>query len=130
MIALLAVLAMATAGCTKSNTDQVDMIVDVTCDEFTAQQHISKEVEIPLNGLLVVSLCSNPTTGFQWSETAQIIDQTILEQMDHESVSPKGKVAPGVPGGEIWTFKATEKGTTKVSIEYSRPWEGGERGGE
>jgi len=35
--------------------------------------------------------------------------------------------APGTPGKEVWTFKTLKKGTTEVSMEYSRPWEGGEK---
>ena len=130
-MAMLVILTLVAGGCVKSNPHPVEMTVDVTCDEFMAQQHISKEVEVPLNGLLTVTMCSNPSTGFQWSETAQIVDQTILKQIEHEFVSPAAKgdktPAPGTPGEEIWTFKATGKGTTQVSMEYSRPWEGGEK---
>ncbi|MFC1956144.1 protease inhibitor I42 family protein [Chloroflexota bacterium] len=129
---MLIILAMAAAGCVRSNPHPVEMKVDVTCDEFMAQKHISKEVEVPLNGQLVVTLCSNPTTGFQWSETAQIVDQTILGQLNHKFVSPEANgdkaPAPGTPGAELWAFKATEKGTTQITMEYSRPWEGGEKG--
>ena len=124
---MLVILALVAVGCLKSNPHPMEMTFDVTCDEFMAQQHISKAVEVPLNGQLVVTLCSNPSTGFQWSETAQIVDQTILEQIEHEFVSPEAKEdktpAPGTPSEEMWTFKATGKGTT----EYSRPWEGGEK---
>jgi len=35
----------------------------------------------------------------------------------------------GAPGKEVWTFKALKKGTTKIAMEYSQPWEGGEKGG-
>ncbi|MFC1894125.1 protease inhibitor I42 family protein [Chloroflexota bacterium] len=129
---MLVIVTLVAAGCVKSNPHPVEMTVDVTCDEFMAQKNMSEEVEVPLNGQLVVTLCSNPTTGFQWSETAQIVDQTILEQMEHKFVSPEAKSdkapAPGTPGEELWTFKATGKGTTQVSMEYSRPWEGGEKG--
>jgi len=131
VMAMLVILTLVAAGCVKSNPHPVEMTVDVTCDEFMAQNHISKEIEVPPNGQLVVTLCSNPSTGFQWSETAQIDDQTILKQIAHELVSPEDKgdktPASGTPGEEIWTFKATGKGTTQVSMEYSRPWEVGEK---
>ena len=102
--------------------------VDVSCDDFMANNHISKEVQIAVDGTLTVTLCSNPTTGFSWSETAQISDQTVLQQTSHESVSPEDTGMVGAPGQEVWTFKTLEKGTAKVSMEYSRPWEGGEKG--
>ena len=92
------------------------------------QHHISQEVKVPVDGSLTVTLCSNPTTGFQW-ESAKITDQTVLERVDHKFVSPESEPPPppGTPGQEIWTFKALKKGTSTISMEYSRPWEGGEK---
>jgi inhibitor of cysteine peptidase len=34
---------------------------------------------------------------------------------------------PGTAGQEVWTFKAFKTGKSTISIEYSRPWEGGEK---
>ncbi len=102
--------------------------LEVSCDEFMQQQHISQEVEVAAGDSLIVTLCSNPTTGFQWSETAQISDQTVLQQLDHKFVSPEETGVVGAPGQEVWTFEALKKGTSSVSMEYSQPWEGGEKG--
>ena len=60
----------------------------VSCDDFYKERHISKEVEVPVGGSLTVTLCSNPTTGFQWSELAQISDESVLQQTDHEFSIP------------------------------------------
>jgi predicted secreted protein len=106
--------------------------VEASCDHFNQQEHISKDVEVPVGDSFTVALCSNPSTGFQWSEMAEVSDQTVLRQTDHKFVAPEGEEgeppAPGTPGQEIWTFEALEKGTCNVSMEYSRPWEGGETG--
>jgi len=106
--------------------------VAASCDDFMKNQHISKEVKVPVDGSLTVTLCSNPTTGFQWAESAQISDQTVLQQMGHKFVAPEAKgdepPAPGTAGQEVWTFKALKEGTSTISMEYSRPWEGGEKG--
>lgn len=104
----------------------------VTCDEFMANQFISKTIEISVGQMFGVILCSNPSTGFQWSETAQIDGPTLLQQTHHYYQAP-GEVdskppAPGTPGKEEWTFKALKAGTSKMYLEYSRPWEGGEKG--
>ena len=111
-----------------SVTNQVS--VDVSCDDFMKQKHISQEVEIAADGSLTVTLCSNPSTGFEW-ESAKISDQTVLQQVSHEFVAPEATgdkpPPPGTPSKEVWTFKALKKGTSTVSIEYSRPWEGGEK---
>jgi len=103
--------------------------VEVSCDDFMKLQHISEEVEVAVDGSLTVTLCSNPTTGFQW-ESPQITDQTVLEQVDHKLVMPESEPPPppGTPGQEVWTFKALREGKSTISIAYSRPWEGGEKG--
>jgi len=100
--------------------------VEVSCDDFMKDKHIAKEVQVPADGSLTVTLCSNPTTGFEW-ESAEITDQAVLQQTDHKFVPPEGDV-PGAAGQEVWTFKPLKKGTSTVSMEYSRPWEGGEKG--
>ena len=102
--------------------------VEVSCDDFMRANHISQEVEVAVDGSLTVTLCSNPTTGFQWVESAQISDQTVLQQTDHKFVPPEETGVAGAAGKEIWTFQALKKGTSTISMEYSRPWEGGEKG--
>ena len=84
---------------------------------------ISKKADIAADGTLTVTLCSNPTTGFQWSESAQISDTTVLQQTDHKFVSPEDTGVVGAAGKEVWTFKALKQGTSTVYMEYSRPWE-------
>jgi inhibitor of cysteine peptidase len=49
-----------------------------------------------------------------------------VEQTGHEYVAPTSDLM-GAPGKEVWTFKALEKGTTIIAMQYSRPWEGGEQ---
>jgi len=113
-----------------SAAEQAQVSVDI--DDFMEVQHISQEVEVAVDGSLTVTLGSNPTTGFLWSESAEISDQTVLQQTAHEFIAPEDEgdepPAPGTAGKEVWTFKALKKGTTEVSMEYSRPWEGGEKG--
>ena len=103
--------------------------VEVSCDDFYKQADISQEIKVPADSSLTVTLCSNPTTGFQWEE-AQISDQTVLQQTDRKFVGPESEPPPppGTPGQEVWTFQALKKGTSTVSVQYSRPWEGGEKG--
>lgn len=102
--------------------------VDASYDDFMKNQHISKEAEVAVDGSLTVTLCSNPTTGFQWSGSAQISDPATLQQTNHEFVPPEASGVAGAAGKEIWTFKALKKGESSISMEYSRPWEGGEKG--
>jgi len=99
--------------------------VEVPCDEFMATGNVTGELEVNAGDLFTVALCSNPTTGFQWSETAQIGDATVVEQTGHQFVPP-GEQPIGAAGQEIWTFQALQPGTTTIAMEYSRPWEEGE----
>jgi inhibitor of cysteine peptidase len=107
--------------------------VEVSCDAFIelqpGERNISKEVNVDVGDSFTVTLCSNPTTGFLWSETAQISDQTVLNQTDHKLVMPESEPLPppGSPGKEVWTFQALKKGTSTIPMAYSRPWEGGEK---
>ena len=105
--------------------DEEQASVEVSCDEFAGDQHISGEVEVEVGDSFTVALCSNQTTGFQWSESAQIDDETIVEQTNHIFISPEEPQTVGDAGQEVWTFQALQEGTTTVKMEYSQPWEGG-----
>ena len=104
--------------------------VEVSCDEFNDNPHINQMLEVQVGETFEVKLCSNPSTGFRWSEEAQISDPAVLQQEDHKFIGPESKPPPppGTPGQEMWTFKALKKGSSIIYLEYSRPWEGGEQG--
>ena len=92
--------------------------IEVSCDDFMQQKHISQETEVNVGDSFKVVLCSNPSTGFQWSETASIGDTTVLKQTEHAFVTPEQEPPPppGTPGQEVWTFEALGEGT--VTIPY------------
>ena len=104
--------------------------VEVSCDEFNDNHDINQMLEVQSGEIFEVNLCSNPTTGFQWLEEAQISDSVVLKQEDHKFIGPESEPPPppGTPGQEVWTFKALKKGSSTIYLEYSRPWEGGEKG--
>ena len=124
VVAVISILLLACSPAAKQAS------VEVPLDDFTSQNHISREVTVNAGDSFTLTLGSNPTTGFTWPDEAQIGDQTVLQQTDHKLLVPDSDLPPppGTPGKELWTFKALKKGTTKVSMEYSRPWEGGEKG--
>ena len=101
--------------------------VTVSCDDFSAQPNATKQLTVVAGDSFTVTLCSNATTGYQWSESAQISDTTVVQQLSHETVAPKDTGLVGAPGAEVWTFKALKKGTSNITMGYSRPWEGGEK---
>jgi inhibitor of cysteine peptidase len=123
-IFVMLILSLWLAACTPS----AGTSVNISCADFDNQPHISKQLTVAAGNTFMVALCSNATTGFQWSESAQISDQTVVQQTGHEFVSPEKTGVVGAPGNEVWTFKALKKGTSTITMEYGRPWEGGEKG--
>ena len=117
----------ASAG-TPGKTDHgAKEVAITTSDEFDQNQHIQKEVEIAKGNTLVVTLFSNQTTGFSWDENAGIADTGIVQQLKHRYIGAESNM-PGAAGAEQWTFEAVNSGCTTIHLEYSRPWEGGEKG--
>lgn len=101
--------------------------VAISADEFAQTPHMSKQVEVAQGGTLTVKLSSNPSTGFQWTEQAQIGDPAVAGQTAHRYMAPEaqGGTPPplGAPGNEEWTFSALKAGTTTLSMRYARPWQ-------
>ena len=101
-----------------------DIHVEISCDQFNENNHVRNEYHVGIGDKIRVRLCSNPTTGFQWD--CETSEDNVLKEEDHDFEEPEGDV-PGSAGMEVWTFEAYEKGTTEVRMEYSQPWEGGEK---
>ena len=122
-----AIACTAASAVTADKTDQgMKEIAITTTDEFDQNQLIQKEVEIAKGETLVVTLVSNGTTGFSWNENAQIADTGIIQQLKHEDIGAETNML-GAAGAEQWTFQTENAGTTTIHLEYSRPWEGGEK---
>ena len=98
--------------------------VSIPIEEFRNQPHIDVVMHGRAGGGLTVALGSNPTTGFRWSELAEISDETIIQQISHMYVGKDYETPPppGTSGEEVWIFKALQRGTTTIYLEYSRPW--------
>lgn len=126
LLCILLIPAFWLAACAPPSTGGT--LVVVSCDVFDSQPHPTKQISVASGDSFTVTLCSNATTGYQWSESAQIGDPTVVEQLSHETLAPQNTSVVGAPGSEVWTFKALKKGTSTISMDYSRSWEGGEKG--
>jgi inhibitor of cysteine peptidase len=117
-----------------SNSGEGAVTIEISTDEFAAQNHIVKDIELKYPGSLIVSLGANPTTGFRWDEEAAIAmllkGEMVLEQVSHTYIEPEEGDEPimGAPGKDVWVFDTKATGPTTVKFTYSRPWEGGEKG--
>lgn len=125
LLVLVTVLALPFTGCAQEKPGEVAW--EVPIDNFTGQPHPQgDEVIVPEGDTFRLSLGSNPTTGFNWSEAAQISNAAVLKQVNHEYIAPDGSM-PGASGKEVWEFQTLEKGEATVYLEYSRSWDGGEK---
>ena len=89
---------------------------------------ISQETQVPVNSILTITLPSNASTGYKWQDSATVADKTVLSQTDNQTVAPAAGSPPGAWGKQVWKFKALKAGVTTISMEYGRPWAGGEKG--
>ncbi len=126
-ILTLAVVASMLLGCAPGVKD-VPVPITVSCDDFRAEKSITKEVQLAAGNKIVVNLCQQSgSTGYSWPEKAQLSNPQVLEQVGFKTIQAE-KPMPGAPGNNEWTFKALQPGKCVVDLQYSRPWQGGEKG--
>ena len=88
------------------------------------EENDGKQVELDLGQILVVTLESNPSTGYRW-EVAET-NESILEQLGEAEFRPSDTGDPplvGAGGWEIFRFKAGSPGQMVLNLVYRRPWE-------
>jgi inhibitor of cysteine peptidase len=100
--------------------------IELTIDDFMAENNIVKNIELIRPGSLIVRLGSNPTTGYEWEE-AEISTPAVVAQASREFVGPEDTGMVGAGGTDVWVFDSKEAGTTTIKMSYGRPWEGGEK---
>lgn len=107
--------------------------IGVVKQVFVDESQDGQIVEVVAGNLVTVTLGSNPTTGFRW-ELAEPIDERMLALIESKYVpgdeSQQDKPVAGAGGNEEWTFETLAAGDVTISMAYSRPWEGGEKGVE
>ena len=82
-----------------------------------------KQITVNAGDSFTLTLDSNVTTGFSWSN-ASISNASVLQETSHEYITPPTpRIGQG--GHEKWTFKALAEGTNTISMNYSRSWETG-----
>jgi predicted secreted protein len=97
-------------------------IEEVNVDENDADS----QVELEQGQILVVTLESNPTTGYRWEVVEN--QESILQQMGEAEFKQSDTGGPplvGAGGWEIFRFKAISTGQTSLKLVYHRPWEEG-----
>lgn len=100
--------------------------VTIDCDAFAATPNATASVDAPAGSSVIVSLCSNPTTGFRWSDPASS-DPAIASVGGWSFVAPTEDAA-GASGTEQITLIAGTAGHATVTASYDQPWDGGTKG--
>ena len=84
------------------------------------------QVELEQGQVLVVTLESNPSTGFRWEVVD--LDESILQQVgeaEFEVADDRDPPPPGAGGHETFRFQAVGVGQTSLQMIYHRSWEEG-----
>ena len=84
------------------------------------------QVELRLGQILVVTLESNPTTGYRWEQAEN--PESILKQIGAAEFVPSETGDPplvGAGGWEILRFRASSAGQMTLQLVYHRPWDEG-----
>ncbi len=96
-----------------------------SCSQLYDVSSVVEHLEIKVGDTFTVSLCSDPESGFGWQEEAEIGDPNVVSQTSHEYVPAEEvkaiKKAMGTiyeRGSDIYTFQATNPGTTYISLKY------------
>ena len=125
ILAVIAFVASLREHAVRLSGSPKQTTIGVAYEEFSQSKNISKEITIAEGTELIVNLAANPSTGFSWTQAA-IGTPAVLTQTDSKYMAPETN-AIGAAGNQVWTFSASQKGTTTVKMDYSRPWEGGEK---
>ena len=109
----------------------------VSCDEFLGAQPadagtaaVQKTVRVRAGGVVTLTLCSNPSTGFRWESPRY--DRSALTLVRH-SYRPPTVTLPGAAGSETWIFRTHPCSSARslvcrgssVVLANSQPWAGG-----
>lgn len=121
IILIFVALVTLTSFFACSLTKQVSL--EISYEDFIKDKHFNWVVNTDVGYTVVVTLGSNPTTGFKWPDIAQISNSDILKQTDHKFVPPGQAGVVGASGKDTWHFEAVKKGTTTILMDYVRPWE-------
>lgn len=106
----LAACAALSLGCTSTPPAAVEL--NAKDSGSTQQLAIGQE--------LVITLTSNPTTGYRWAVDGTLPEQ--LEQVGESTYSSESTLA-GAGGQEVWTFRGVQPGSAELRLKYWRSFE-------
>jgi len=130
-VCLLTALALVLTGCSSAATSPAPgPTLTVDCAAFESEgsngQPVQRDLAVSVGQTFQVILCSNASTGFAWEVPTWTGDPSVeLVQLGKDAPAT---ALPGAAGTQVFTFKATAAGTTRIEVVYSQPWAGGMKG--
>jgi inhibitor of cysteine peptidase len=107
MVVMAVLLALGGfAGCSEKNT---------------TYSNSDEVIRVKVGQEFVISLESNPSTGYSWDE---VVSAPWLKMLG-KSYKADEPVLMGSGGVELFRYKASAKGTATIVLGYKRPWESG-----
>lgn len=96
------------------------------CSHQPTSLNLSQDGQCPVTlntqQTLILSLPSNPTTGFRWDVRDGA--ENILQSLGPEVYStPESNGLVGAAGVSTWRFVAREPGEGRLLLTYQQPWE-------
>ncbi|MCX7047938.1 MAG: protease inhibitor I42 family protein [Candidatus Sumerlaeota bacterium] len=93
--------------------------LDLSASGQTVTLEVGQQLRVRLKG--------NPTTGYSWSdpkiEGAAVESAGKPEYVTDNAKRPDAQRLVGAGGEFVFTFSAKKEGTSKITLEYRRPWE-------
>jgi inhibitor of cysteine peptidase len=102
-------LCVCSSGCSRSS---LVIEADKSYDGRTVNLRVGDGVKL--------SLEENPTTGYRWEFLARPEPACVIVS---DAYDPNASGLAGSGGVHHWDFRAVDKGTCAVSLDYRRPWE-------
>lgn len=78
------------------------------------------EITVAVGEEFTVTLCTLGNYGYRWSEEVDIDNPEVVQELSYE-YEPGHSPMGGVPGKEIWVFRALEPGNATIRLEHTQP---------
>jgi len=105
----------------------VDRALGVGCDPFEVEtDQVETDFAVTVGEPFIVSLCSNPSTGFSWS--LPVSSDPSVVALTGYLAEPDPSPVLGGSGSQSFAFEVLAPGSATITVSYDRPFEGGEKG--
>lgn len=85
------------------------------------QQQTQCPLNLQLGQQMILSLPSNPTTGYRWAVREDA--SSILKSLGPEVYSASQSDLVGGDGHSTWRFQAIGSGEAQLLLTYAQPWD-------